>query len=541
MSRPAGPSHKRSLYVLLGTLVSFILGLELYSGLMASGGLPSLHHDGGLAGMMVAGGEVFMEQQLVVARTDESTTREMSSSSSSSSSEAVPVVVAETAAAPAVEDDAPPKPNLETQCLTQDWVLQHKKLQDDMLAGRRPKRFLVYRPDCGYCGMCNRLNGMLGSYFAAVLTDRAFVIDWKYVGKHGWQENTHYLDPRLVDWTAQSAVGEETFDWPEEKTWVLRGWGDDDKLAERLKTPEFLTEMEAYETIVFYFIWESPTASLMLNPQAKERAVARGIMAQDTVWDEAWNEAFKGCAVRALFQPSPTLQEFYCKMLGGQAPPGVGIHVRTGDDRTWNEAFKDPTDEHYRFARCAQGMRQARLQNYTEAGWDALAAAAAASGGRRLDVDRWHLASDYQGVVDDVRVKFPGRIASMDSFEDEEMKKTGDIRVHSANTGHQQFTLGPLLDLVHLSSALAVVGTCRSSFSAAAGYFGLLPPQFMLLKRTNFEQRYFHSTDCPEMPEQDAAEAFCQDLVASHPALVAEVLRTPPFISCPAAGAAVES
>lgn len=46
------------------------------------------------------------------------------------------------------------------------------------------------------------------------------------------------------------------------------------------------------------------------------------------------------------------------------------------------------------------------------------------------------------------------------------------IRGHSANTVDEQFTLGPLLDLAHLSSSLLVVGTCNSTFSASAGVVG---------------------------------------------------------------------
>jgi hypothetical protein len=212
-------------------------------------------------------------------------------------------------------------------------------------------------------------------------------------------------------------------------------------------------------------------------------------MREDTVWDEAWDEEFKKCATRALFQPTPTLTQAYCRVLHGQPARGVGIHVRTGmfcmrrllsclwgdeaggggmggvraeagvvspgDDRTWNADHANPVDEHFRykrrytlifmimqlspsgimeaavytntplspprinhqfsehfdlhtphvsrFARCADGIRTAVL-------------AANASGaltlpdprgpqsplGRQLDVNRWHVASDYQKVVDDV-------------------------------------------------------------------------------------------------------------------------------------------
>lgn len=110
-----------------------------------------------------------------------------------------------------------PAENPEARCLAQRWIQKHAELQREMAEGKRPKRFVVYRPDCGYCGMCNRLNAILGHYLWAVLTDRAFVIDWRYPGKHGWKEGTHYLDPRAVNWTADYNVGKPTFEWEGER------------------------------------------------------------------------------------------------------------------------------------------------------------------------------------------------------------------------------------------------------------------------------------------------------------------------------------
>jgi len=107
--------------------------------------------------------------------------------------------------------------NPEARCLAQGWVRKHAELQREMVEGKRPKRFLVFRPDCGYCGMCNRLNAILGHYLWAVLTDRAFVIDWRYPGKQGWTEGTNYLDPRALNWTADYAVGKPTFEWETER------------------------------------------------------------------------------------------------------------------------------------------------------------------------------------------------------------------------------------------------------------------------------------------------------------------------------------
>lgn len=425
--------------------------------------------------------------------------------------------------------------NRETRCLIQDWVMKHKQLQDDMLSGENPKRFLVVRPDCGYCGMCNILDAITGTYLLAVLTDRALVIDWRYPGKRGWQEGTNYLDPRLVDWKAQSAVGADTFDWSGNKTLLLHGWNDGATIKDLLKIPEVFSDtldVEENEAIILVHMGQSPATSLRINPEAKKRAVAKGLLAEDTVWDEHWDQQFKGCALRVLFQPSKILKDFYCQVQGEGSSEGIGVHVRTGDDRTWNEKYAYPTDEHYRFARCAEGMRQAMLED----DFKAMVGAVASEGGRRVNVERWHVASDYQQVVDDIRARFPEQVASMDTFESEEMKQAGAIRVHYSNTPYQQFALGPLMDLIKLSSGLAVIGTCRSTYSAAAGSFGMLPNELTLLKRTNFEMRYFHSTACPEMPKEDEAEGMCRELLESNRKLVEEVLRTPPFITCPLFG-----
>lgn len=140
---------------------------------------------------------------------------------------------------------------------------------------------------------------------------------------------------------------------------VIEGWGP---AFDLLKSTNF-TDYEEDVAIVAWMIGESPTRAFMyvrvfaiatcafhdrphrflsirtrrLNKYAKERAVERGVMDADTPWDAHWDELYKGCAFRTLFQPSPTLTDLYCGMLGqegrarGQlAQSSVAIHVRTG-------------------------------------------------------------------------------------------------------------------------------------------------------------------------------------------------------------------
>jgi hypothetical protein len=93
-----------------------------------------------------------------------------------------------------------------------------------MLAGETPARYLVIQPECGYCGMCNRLNAILGSYMLAVLLGRALVIDWTWEGRW-FAKGTRYLEPNLIDWQAQSAVGKPYFKSDPGRTRCVRGCG----------------------------------------------------------------------------------------------------------------------------------------------------------------------------------------------------------------------------------------------------------------------------------------------------------------------------
>lgn len=85
--------------------------------------------------------------------------------------------------------------------------------------------------------------------------------------------------------------------------------------------------------------------------------VETGVMSEETVWDEAWDEEFKKCAVRALFKPTRRLRDAYCQVLrhggaaGKQEPDGpvrgrgVGIHVRTGERRHGADGRRDRNAE----------------------------------------------------------------------------------------------------------------------------------------------------------------------------------------------------
>lgn len=55
-----------------------------------------------------------------------------------------------------------------------------------------------------------------------------------------------------------------------------------------------------------------------------------------------------------------------------------------------------------------------------------------------------------------------------------------------------------------------------------------------LIHLPHMQARYFSTYKCPEMPPVEEAGGFCHDLIKEHKELAAQVLRTPPFVSCPA-------
>ena len=77
--------------------------------------------------------------------------------------------------------------------------------------------------------------------------------------------------------------------------------------------------------------------------------------------------------------------------------------------------YGEPKDEHLRFADCAAGIRRAVKE-------EGLLSSPAGAGAvaRGVDVDRWHVASDVQKVVDDIRGAYPDFTHSVDSLGEEE-------------------------------------------------------------------------------------------------------------------------
>eukprot|EP00624_Nannochloropsis_granulata_P001754 evm.model.NODE_18605_length_9087_cov_23.447233.4 len=223
--------------------------------------------------------------------------------------------------------------------------------------------------------MCNVLDATIGTYLLAILTDRALVIDWRYPGKRGLGGRRASIDPRRVDWKAQRAMGADMFDWPGNKTLLLPGWNDG-AIIKEMKVSEIFRDtldVEEIEAFILVRTGQIPGTSLVI--------IAKGLMTEeDMVWDEYRDHQFKGCALRALFQPSKTLKDFYCQLQGEGPSEGFGVHVRTGDDRTWNEEYAYPIDEHYRFANCAEGVRQAMLKEE----FKVMVGAVDAGGGRRV-------------------------------------------------------------------------------------------------------------------------------------------------------------
>eukprot|EP00771_Trimastix_marina_P000340 gnl/Trimastix_PCT/1360.p1 GENE.gnl/Trimastix_PCT/1360~~gnl/Trimastix_PCT/1360.p1 ORF type:complete len:550 (+),score=27.59 gnl/Trimastix_PCT/1360:12-1661(+) len=71
-------------------------------------------------------------------------------------------------------------------------LLAHKKLQEDILNGKQPGRYVIWKIETMPCGFANRILGITSSYLLAILTNRALIIQDSMI--------TDALDSPRLNW-----------------------------------------------------------------------------------------------------------------------------------------------------------------------------------------------------------------------------------------------------------------------------------------------------------------------------------------------------
>ncbi|KAJ7391848.1 hypothetical protein OS493_016138 [Desmophyllum pertusum] len=233
------------------------------------------------------------------------------------------------------------------------WQEKYRKLHADIINKRLEEKYLVYlcpgtRQGC--CGYGNRLRAVVSLFYLSVLTDRAFLIDWRAP-----EPIENHLTPRNIQWNYTEPIdvctglqirkhywGSTKIDIREAEGWIIQ---DSSQFKKWLTT----TDLKRYfdwpvEEITT--IWYFAEGGITLNPYLLKRAKELGIA---PLISRTPKYNLIGCAFDFLFTKSEAvhskLNEMRTQLQFDQGPI-IGIHIRTGDeqfdhfssndDRTWN-------------------------------------------------------------------------------------------------------------------------------------------------------------------------------------------------------------
>ena len=260
-----------------------------------------------------------------------------------------------------------------------DWQEKYKELHAEILNRNREEKYLVYlcpgtRQGC--CGYGNRLRAVASLFYLAVLTDRAFLIDWRAP-----EPIENHLTPRNIQWNYSAPTDICTglrirkHYWGTTKTDIREAEGWIIKESRHFKKWLTSTDLKSYfdwpvEEITT--IWYFAEGGITLNPFLMKRAKDLGVT---PLLSNTPSYTRIGCAFDFLFSKSESLENGLTQLkeeLQFDEGPVIGIHIRTGDDqfdyyasdndRTWN--LKN-VSRLLKFFDCAKAVEK-KMYNATE-------------------------------------------------------------------------------------------------------------------------------------------------------------------------------
>ena len=285
------------------------------------------------------------------------------------------------------------------------WQENYRKLHADILSKRRGEKYLVYlcpgtRQGC--CGYGNRLRAVVSLFYLSVLTDRAFLIDWRAP-----EPIENHLTPRNIQWNYSEPIdvctglqirrhywGTTKTDIREAEGWIIQ---DSSHFKKWLTT----TDLEKYfdwpvEEITT--IWYFAERGITLNPYLMKRAKELGVK---PLTSNTPKYNLIGCAFDFLFSKADAVTrklDEMRKQLQFDAGPVIGIHIRTGDDQfdyyaSDNERSSNAKNTSYllKFFECARKVEREIFTNATSK-------------------VRWFVSTDHTEVRTFVRESFPRKV-----------------------------------------------------------------------------------------------------------------------------------
>ena len=287
------------------------------------------------------------------------------------------------------------------------WQEKYSELHADILRRRRQEKYLVYlcpgtRQGC--CGYGNRLRAVASLFYLSVLTDRAFLIDWRAP-----EPIENHLTPRNIQWNYSEPIDICTglqirkHYWGSTKTDIREAEGyiiQEPKHFKKWLTTTDLKQFFDWPVEEITTIWYFAEGGITKNPFLMKRAKELGIK---PLISNTPKFNLIGCAFDFLFSKSEALESKLSEMrtqLEFDKGPVIGIHIRTGDDqfdyfsdenvRTWNAQNVS------KFFDCATKVESELFTNETD---------------EQSNV-RWFLSTDNEQVRNLVQEVYPRKVVA---------------------------------------------------------------------------------------------------------------------------------
>ena len=326
------------------------------------------------------------------------------------------------------------------------WQEDYIKLHNDILNKRRPPKYLVYfcggkKYGCG--GYGNRLGAITSLFYLAVITGRAFLIDWNSSAPIG-----DYLRPKNINWNLPTSKLDHL-----KKNYHYWGKGDHEMISkDSQRSPVNFnifrdwvegTDPESY--------LESPveivTSLWYFAPSFRQHKFAERLANQIGLKRRGHRYSLVGCAFDFLFERTPaferTLSTARESLNFKPGVPKIGIHIRMGD-ASFNQGSIDQRTSNFKsFLTCAKKLEKTITRtNYSHIS--------------QGDI-KWFLATDNVDVKQYALRTYPNKVVSL------------SVKVEHINTDKpsNEGMQGVLLDHFLLSECDFLV-LSDSSFSKTA-------------------------------------------------------------------------
>ena len=282
------------------------------------------------------------------------------------------------------------------------WQEEYRQLHEDILNKRRPAKYLVYfcggrKYGCG--GYGNRLGAISSLFYLAVVTGRAFIINWNTT-----TPISAYMRPKNIRWNypVSKLRGLKTkyHYWGKgehelvtrgsqrssDKFSVFKDWIEGTDLDSFLDTPvEVITSL-------WYFA-----------PSLRQHKFAERLAGKLGIKTRGHRYSLVGCAVDFLFQWTlefeKTLRSARNSLQFKADVPKVGIHIRMGDASSFAQTTGDERTLDFRnFFVCAKNLESAIARS-----------------NRDVNVSnvKWFLATDNEDVKQHALRTFPNKVVSL--------------------------------------------------------------------------------------------------------------------------------